>query len=146
MSVDDAPHQMTLAEAIPFWDDWNPGIEHDLAAMRAGRTIGSASVELRDLPGKSGLNEDAVSVPRELFDRVVFQLSTVELAVGPGIYQELISLRQPQPPITTLVDRTTDALTQIYDDVRSIRGVSPELITEFTTASNNLIARLNEGE
>ncbi len=40
---DEAPHQMTLAEAIPFWDDWNPGIEHDLAALRAGR----------DLPGKS---------------------------------------------------------------------------------------------
>lgn len=37
--------ERTLAEAIPFWDDWNPGIEHDLAALHS--------------PGKSEVvNED----------------------------------------------------------------------------------------
>ena len=38
-----------LAEAIPFWNDWNPGIEHDLAALHAGSVSQSPLVKFGEV-------------------------------------------------------------------------------------------------
>lgn len=40
------PPERSLADAIPFWGDWNPGIEHDLAALRRGGVVQVGALEV----------------------------------------------------------------------------------------------------